>query len=96
MDVGKADGGAVVGEVDDAQIVVAVLLQTASLDHGAGRDDPNDLTLDQSLCGGGIFGLFAHHDLKAPSDQTCDVAVRRVVGDAAHGRALGLAAVLAR
>src|SRR5258708_694782 len=52
----------------------------------AWSDDADDLAPHQPLGRGRVLGLFADGDAQAMLDQFGDVAVRRVVGNAAHRR----------
>ena len=63
---------------------------------GTRRDNPYNIARNHSLCGCGIFKLFADCHLFAHFHKLCYVCVRRVVGHAAHRRTLFKAAVPAR
>ncbi len=52
---------------------------------GAGRDDARDFAADELLAGAGFFDLIADGDAIAASDEARDVALGRVIRDAAHG-----------
>ena len=57
----------------------------------AGRDDLHYLAVRQPLCLR-IADLLGDCDLEPLCDETCDVAVRRMVGYAAHGTFVEIAA----
>ena len=76
---------AVLGE-EAGIIVVLRLRQHRAFCDGAGRYDPDDVPLHQPLGQRGIFHLFADRDLIALCDEARDVALRRVIGHAAHRR----------
>ena len=70
-------------------VVVLALVQKPVLDEGARRDDADDVPLHHAAPRFlGIGELFADRDLLAQRDELGDVCFRRVIGNAAHGRAL--------
>ena len=76
-------------QIHRAEIVRLVLLEHRGLRDRAGRDDADDVPLDQPLGKRGILHLLADGHLVALGDQAADVRLGRVVRHAAHGRALG-------
>ncbi len=52
---------------------------------GAGCDDACDFAAHELLTGAGLLDLIADGDAIAATDEARDVALRRVVRDAAHG-----------
>ena len=73
------------------QIVVRPTLEQGVLDHGAGRDHPNDRTVDEALGLGRIARLLTDGDLVAFLDEPGQVRLERVVRDAGEGDALAAA-----
>ena len=94
-DIGKADPGLLPFQVEAGDVVVAVVLEHAALDDGAGGDHTDDLPLDQALGQGGVLGLLADGHLVPLGDQPGHVGLVAVERHAAHGRPLFLAALLA-
>ena len=80
------DGHAVaVGGTDDThEIVVSGLVQLLLTDHGAGSDDPDDLTFYQAFGQLRVFHLFTDRDFVTQGNQFCDIGIRGVKGNAAH------------
>ena len=76
--------------------VVLPLGQGGLIRHGTGGDDARDFALDQPLGQGGILHLLADGHTIAFFDQAGDIGIHRVIGHAAHGRALRQAAVAPR
>ena len=74
--------------VDAGKVIVAALVEHGAFRDGAGRDDADDVALDQTLCQRRILHLLADGDLVAAGDQTGDIALGGVEGHAAHGRLL--------
>ena len=91
--VRKADARRIPVKDDGSQIVVLGILQKIVLHHGTGSNDPHHLTAHQALGLGGILGLLADGHLVAHGDQLADISLAGVIGHAAHGRPLRLAAV---
>ena len=69
---------------DGGEVVVAAVVEEVEVVDGAGGEDLGDLAIDQ-LAGDGYGGLLAEGDAFAGLDEFGDVALRGVVGDAAHG-----------
>ena len=70
-------------------VVILALVQKAVLDEGARRDDADDIPLHHAAAR--LFGvgeLFADRDLLPQRNEFGDVRLCRVIGNAAHGRAL--------
>ena len=59
--------------------------------HGARRDDPGDVAVDQCPAAIGRADLLANGDFVTGRDEAGDVAIRGVMGDAGHGNADALA-----
>ena len=78
-----------------AEEVIAALVQHGRLQHGARRHAPDDLALYQPFGLLGVLHLLADGDLIPLCHELGDIALRAVVGHAAHGRALLLSAVAA-
>ena len=91
----KAQAGLFALEVQAGNVVVAVVLQHTALDDRTGGDHPDDIPLDKPLCLGGVLHLLADGHLIALGDQARHIAFVAVEGHAAHGGALGKAALLA-
>ena len=62
-------------------------MEEVVLDDGSWGDDLDDVALDESLGGLGVFHLLGDGDLEAAVEESCDVGLDGVVGDAAHGDA---------
>ena len=91
--VRKAQAHPLLGAVDAAQVVVAVVLEHAVLNDGAGGDHTDHVPLDQALGQGGVLHLLADGHLVPFGDQARHVAFVAVERHAAHGGALFLPAV---
>ena len=81
--------------VDRDEVVVLARVELLGVGDEPGRDDANDLARDDPLDLGGIGHLLAERDLVAEGEELGDVAVRRVVRDAAHRVLVGIALVAA-
>ena len=83
-------------QIHTAQIVAALGAEAGLVDDRTGGDDADDIPLHQPLGGGRILGLLADGHLVALGDETGDIGVGGMVGDAAHGDLLieGLVLVL--
>ncbi|MPN44172.1 hypothetical protein SDC9_191733 [bioreactor metagenome] len=81
-----AEGGAgILGvEIDSAQKVARLLVQTRRIDHRSRRHYPDDVPVHQPLCRGGVFHLLADGHFIALGDEPGDIGVAGVVGNAAH------------
>ena len=79
--------------IDGADIVVCPVGQHLLFYNGAGCYDPYDVPFNKPFCKRGILELLAYSHLIALFNKPVDIAVYRVIGHAAHGRALGHAAV---
>ena len=86
--VAEGDGAGVPLEIHGREIVRPPLLEHGALGHGAGRDDADDVALDQPLRQRRVLHLLADGDLVALGDEPADVRLRRVIRHAAHRRAL--------
>ena len=75
------------------EVVVLLLLQDVGLDHRSGGDDAGHRALDEALGQGRVLHLLADGHAEPLFHELADVVVHRVVGHAAHGRALLQAAV---
>ena len=73
---------------DGCNEVIVIIIEQGFVCQGAGRDDSNNLPLHGTLAGSGITDLFADGDGHAKPDESCQVAVDRVVWHAAHGYGL--------
>ena len=94
-DIRKADARCAALDKDAGDVVVFVVLQHTVLDDRAGRDDADDVPLDEALCRGGVLHLLADGYLIALGDELGYIAFVAVDGHAAHGGALLQAALLA-
>ena len=92
----KGDARALAVGAQREDVAVSALAEHRLLDDRSGRHDADDVALDQPLAQRRVLQLFADGDLVPQPDEPVDVRLRRVVGHAAHGRALLQAAVLAR
>ena len=83
---------------ETAEEVAAPVVKAGAVDDRAGRDDADDVALDKALGKRRVLGLLADGNLVALGDETGDVSVARMVGDAAHRRLIlrRLAAVAGR
>ena len=75
-------------QVDGADEVVPALVQHHVVHGGAGGDDADHVPVHQALRRGRVLHLLTDGHLVPPLDEPGDVALRRVVGHAAHGGAL--------
>ena len=93
--IAERDARVLLVEEHAAQEVAAPVVQTRAVDHRAGGDDADDVALDEALGQRRVLGLLTDGDLVALGDEPRDVAVARMVRDAAHRRLLlgGFAAV---
>ena len=83
--VAGAQARAGIVQIYAAQVVAALGAEAGLVNDGAGGDDADDIPLHQPLGGGGILRLLADGHLVALGDETGDIGVGGVVGDAAHG-----------
>ena len=95
-DVAEGHARLIFAQADRCDVVLLLFFEHVALEHRARRDDAGDGALHQPLGQRRVGHLFADGDLVALLDQLLHVHVHRVIGHAAHGRALGQAAVLAR
>ena len=77
-DVNIRDPSTISARGDRDEVVVGPLLQQAGLDHRAGRDDADDVAVDQRTAVR-LGGLLADGDPVALADESCEVAVEGVV-----------------
>ena len=87
-DVHVGEAGPLLVHDDRGQVVVRTSLQQGVLDHRAGRDDADDLAVDEAFGLRRIARLLADGDLVAPLDEPGQVRLERVVRDAREGNAL--------
>ena len=71
-----------------ADIVGAAFVQHGAGIDGTGCDDANNITLYDALCLCRVFRLLADGDFITLADQLCNIYLRCVVGDTAHGGAV--------
>ena len=91
----KAHANGILAHIDRAEIVVLLLGEQDAFNNRTGRDHAHHVALDKPLGGGRIFDLLANGHLVALGDQLTDIPLRRMERHAAHGCALGLAAIAA-
>ena len=77
--------------MDEDDVDVGGVLELLAEEGGAGRHDLDHLARSQSLCLR-IADLLGDGDLEPLCHETRDVAVRGVIGDAAHGVLVEVAA----
>ena len=77
-----------IGPADGQQAVIPTLIHQGLVAHGAGSDDPNDLSLHRPLAGSWIADLLTDGDRHSLLNEASQVAVRRVIGYATHGNGL--------
>ena len=94
-DIGDSAAKAALQVDNGHQVIVTALIQGPRVQVGSRRDHADDLAPDQPLGQLRVLHLLADGHLVAALHQTVDVAFGGVVGNAAHGGALGKAAVLA-
>ena len=94
--VGKTKSPGVAGEAQRGHVVVLLFRQHTGFEQGARRDHADDIALDKPLGGGRVLHLLADGHFVALFDQPADIGIGAVERHAAHGGALGLAAVTAR
>ena len=75
--------------VDRGKIVVAGVIEEGEVIDGASGNDLGDLAVDE-FSGDRFAGLFRDGDALVRSDELGNVALRRVMGDAAHGDVVAL------
>ena len=75
--------------VDRGEIVVAGVIEEGEVIDGASGNDLGDLAVDE-FSGDRFAGLFRDGDALVRSDELGNVALRRVMGDAAHGDVVAL------
>ena len=95
-DVAERHACAPLIQIDAAEEVAGLVLQTGGIDYRAGRHHPDDVPLHQSLGGGRVLHLLADGHLVPLGNEPGDVRFAGVVRDAAHGDLLlgGLFGVL--
>ena len=87
-DIQQRDAGGVALRRDGEQIVVGTAGEIGGVRERARRDHAHDVALEELLTLARGFHLLADGDLLAGLYEARDVAVRRVVRDAGHRRAL--------
>ena len=92
VDPGQSEGIAALA-ADREQGVVAQRVEQGFVADRARRDDARDFALHRALACGWVADLLANRHRLAGFDEPGEIAVNRMVGDAAHGnrRAGGLA-----
>ena len=85
-DVGNGNAEPLVDINDSHQIVVLRLIQCLGAGDGSGGDDTDNLSFYQSLGLFGVFHLLRNSYLVALLDQPVQIVIKRMVGNAAHGR----------
>jgi len=83
-EIEQGDGGGVGGDVERAEEVV-LLLAEGGVKRGAGGEDAGDLAADDLFGELGVFHLLTDGDAEAFAQESLEVALGGVVGDAAHG-----------
>ena len=83
----ESDSGRIARKVDRADVIAALLLQHGAVGHGSGRDDADDVPLDQPFGQGGVFHLLADGDLIPLLNEFGNVSLSAVIGHPAHGGA---------
>ena len=73
--------------------IVAFFVEHGAFGHRAGSDHSGDLPLDKALGQRRVFRLLTDGDLIPFGNQSCDVALGGMIGDAAHRGAFGLGLV---
>ena len=85
------------GAVKSAEyIIVSALIEGIHVEVCARRNDTYYFAPHDALGGSWIFHLLTDSDLVPQFHQPCQIGVYSVIGDAAHGRALGQSAALSR
>ena len=92
-DIGKAAARLSPARTDRADVIVLCLVQHAAFQNGAGRDNTDNVTLNQPFRQSGILHLLTDGNLISLLHQTRNVAFRAVERYAAHRRTLLLPAV---
>ncbi len=87
INAGQADGFSVAE--NGGEVVWALVVEQREVVDGAGGEDAGDFAFDE-FSGFGLGGLLGDGDAFVRLEQAGDVALRGVVGDAAHGRAAAL------
>ena len=72
-------------QIDAAEVVAGLIIQTCGVDNSAGGHHPDNIPLYQPLGGGGVLHLLADGHLVALGDETGNIGLAGVIGDAAHG-----------
>ena len=86
--VAEGAGRPVAQHADGGEIVRPAALEHRLVRDRAGRYDADDAALHEALGRGGVLLLLADRDLEAALYEPRDVAVRAVIGHAAHGHLL--------
>ena len=95
-DVRPRDRISLLRAIGAGEIVVLLFVEQIVLDDRPRGHDADDVPIDHPLAFLGIGKLFADGDLFAHRHEAGDVGIRRVEGNAAHGRALFQPAIPAR
>ena len=72
-------------QINAAEVVAGLIIQTCGVDNSAGGHHPDNIPLHQPLGGGGVLHLLADGHLVALGDETGNIGLAGVIGDAAHG-----------
>jgi hypothetical protein len=88
--IGFLRGSLACARADGEQAIIAALVQQGLIAHRSRCDDSNNLSLYRALAGSRVADLLTDGDGYAGLNQLRQIAIRRMVGDAAHG--YGLAA----
>ena len=72
-------------QINTAEVVAGLVIQTCGVNDGAGGHHPDNIPLHQPLGGGGVLHLLADGHLVALGDETGNIGLAGVIGDAAHG-----------
>ena len=77
------------------KIIVVFAVQHIIFQYGPGSDHADDVSLNKSFSQLGVFQLLANGHLVAFFHQPCNIVIRSMIRDAAHGYTLITAGIAA-
>ncbi len=96
IDEGEADDGCGGVLRNGGEEIVFAGVEDGDIGGRSGRNNADDFTTNEFLAGAGRFHLIADGDLEAVTNETRDVSVGGVIGNATHGNRLTFFAIAGR